>query len=142
MYFIFISWWYALISSKTKRSTDFLDRSILHDAMRGAERLKQYALFITTKNAEMYPFYRFSCGTWTILRVSIVEQAQKCTVIYEGVSTSFRNHPKVKEPDTSFLYLINKTSLKSYYAKLHIPPTFYWLSTDQNCYMGVWHWNS
>ena len=34
----------------------------------------------------------------------------------------------MKEPETSFLYLIHKTSLKSYYAKLHIPPTFYWVS--------------
>ena len=42
-----------------------------------------------------------------------------------GVSTSFRNHPKVKEPETSFLYSIHKTSLKSHYAKLHIPPILY-----------------
>ena len=33
-------------------------------------------------------------------------------VMYEGVSTSFRNHPKVKEQDISFLYLIDETSLK------------------------------
>ena len=24
--------------------------------------------------------------------------------MYEGISKSFRNHPKVKEPETSFLY--------------------------------------
>ena len=39
---------------------------------------------------------------------------------YEGVSKSFRNHPKLKEPETSFSYSIHKTSLKSHYAKLHI----------------------
>ena len=44
---------------------------------------------------------------------------------YEGVSKSFRNHPKVKEPETSILYSIHKSSLKSHYAKLHIPPTLY-----------------
>ena len=38
--------------------------------------------------------------------------------LYEGVSKSFRNHPKVKEPEMSFLYLIHKTSLKSHF------PTF------------------
>ena len=62
--------------------------------------------------------------------------------MYEGVSKSSWHHPDVKKPDSLFLYLIHKTSLKSYYAKLHIPPTFYWLSTDQNCYMGAWYWNS
>ena len=45
--------------------------------------------------------------------------------MYEGVSKSFRNHQKVKEPEMSFLYLIHKTSLKSHFAKLHIPPTLY-----------------
>ena len=59
--------------------------------------------------------------------------------IYEGVSKSFRNHPKEKEPDISFLYWIHKTCLKSYYANLHILPTCYWLSTYQNWYMGAWH---
>ena len=63
-------------------------------------------------------------------------------VLYEGVSNSCRNHPKVKEPEMSFLYSIHKTSLKSHFAKLHILPNFYSLSTDQNCYMGAWHWNS
>ena len=57
--------------------------------------------------------------------------------MYEGVSKSFRNHPKVKESEMSFLYLIHKTSLTSHFAKLHIPPTFCSLSTDQNCYMGA-----
>ena len=41
----------------------------------------------------------------------------------------------VKEPETSFWYN-SKTSLKSYYANLHISPTFYWLSTDQNATIG------
>ena len=56
-----------------------------------------------------------------------------------GVSTSSWNHPEVNQPEISFLYLIHKTSLQSHYAKLHILPTFYWLSTDQNGYMGAWH---
>ena len=56
--------------------------------------------------------------------------------MYEGVANSFRNHPKLKEPETSFIYLIHKTSLKSYYAKLHIPPTFDWLSTARNYTIG------
>ena len=47
------------------------------------------------------------------------------TIRYERVSKRFRNHPKVKEPETSFLYSIHETSLKSHYAKIHIPPTFY-----------------
>ena len=42
------------------------------------------------------------------------------------------HHPEVKESDTSFWNLIHKTSPKSHYAKLQIPPTFYWQSTDQN----------
>ena len=45
-----------------------------------------------------------------------------------GISKSFRNHPKVNEPEISFLYLIHKTSLQSHYAKLRILPTFYCLS--------------
>ena len=61
--------------------------------------------------------------------------------VIRGVSKSSWHHPEVKEPETSF-WSIHKTSLKSYYAKLHINPTCYWLSTDQNCYMGAWYWNS
>ena len=47
--------------------------------------------------------------------------------MYEGVSTSFRNHPKVKAPEISFLNFIHRTSLKSHYAKLYFcpTPTFY-----------------
>ena len=47
------------------------------------------------------------------------------TATYEGVSTSFRNHPNLKELEISFLFLIHETSLKSHYAKIHILPTFY-----------------
>ena len=49
--------------------------------------------------------------------------------IYEGVSESYWHHPEVNEPHTSVWNLIHKTSLKSHYAKLHIPLTFYWLFT-------------
>ena len=56
-------------------------------------------------------------------------------VLYEGVSTSFRN-PKVKEQEIILLYLIHKTSLKSHYAKLHFCLTCYWLSTAQNYTIG------
>ena len=46
-------------------------------------------------------------------------------LIYEGVSKSVRNHPKVKAPDISFLHFIHRTSLKSHYTKLHFGPTMY-----------------
>ena len=52
-----------------------------------------------------------------------------------GVSKSSWNHPEVMEvekPETSFWYVVHKTSLQSHCAKLHISPTIYWLSTDQN----------
>ena len=54
--------------------------------------------------------------------------------VYEGVSTRSWNHPKVKEPETSFWYVVHKKSLHTcgLCAKLHIYPTICWLSTDQN----------
>ena len=61
--------------------------------------------------------------------------------VYEGVSNNSWHHTEVKVPHTSIWYWIHKTSLKSHYAKLHIPPILYWLSTDQICYMGAWYWN-
>ena len=39
--------------------------------------------------------------------------------IYEGVSNNSWHHPEVKEPHTSFWYLIHKTSLKDHYAKFY-----------------------
>ena len=57
-------------------------------------------------------------------------------ILYEGVSNSFRNHPKVKEPEISFLHFIHRTSLKSHYAKLHFCLTFYWLFTARNYTVG------
>ena len=56
--------------------------------------------------------------------------------LYDGVSNSSWHHPELKEPHTSFWYLIHKVSPKSHYAKLQTPPTFYWQSTDQNDTIG------
>ena len=56
--------------------------------------------------------------------INLIKDTVSSSTAYEGVSNSFKNHLKVKEPEISFLYWTNKTSLKSHYAKLHIPPTF------------------
>ena len=60
---------------------------------------------------------------------------------YEGVSTSFRNHPDVKEPESLFWYVILETSLRSICAKLHLSSIIYWLSTDRNYYDTEKVWN-
>ena len=46
------------------------------------------------------------------------------SLVYEGVSKSFRNHPKVKAPEISFLYFIHRTSLSDFLLTVHSPKLY------------------
>ena len=51
--------------------------------------------------------------------------------LIRGVSKSSWNHPEIKEQESYFWYVVQKTSLHSHCAKLQISPTIYWLSTNR-----------